>query len=419
MAGKGRTFVIAGAGIAGLTLALALAKFGAGVLVLERNPSIQEFGAGLQISPNARRVLERLGVERFLTPVGFEPAALDVYPFTRTEPVARMRFGPEAQRRFGHPYAVFHRADLAQALYQACKRFANIDILFNVESFDVSTHSRGLAVSADVGDGKKRTARPFAFIGADGVNSRTRTVILGGRAARQSGSVAWRTLVDLDALKDLVDLQDTSLFLGPGYHAVIYPLPHRSQANVALFTPAPESLAFADERPGRIRLPRSHRDSAMFRRLIEAAGENWTRWPMATVNLSDWHHGAVGLIGDAAHAMLPFQAQGAAMAIEDAAILAPFLMTEPDAPTAFQRFHSIRAPRVSRVATVSARNGRIFHMRWPFSMARDLVMAQRADTAHLDQLSWLYGYDPTPDVSLPARGRSRPARHNRHPMPPQ
>lgn len=419
MAGKGRTFVIAGAGIAGLTLALALAKFGASVLVLERNSAVQEFGAGVQISPNARRVLERLGVERFLAPVGFEPEGLDVYSFMRPEPVARMRFGEEARRRFGNPYAVFHRADLAQALYQACKRFANIDILFDVETFDVTTHTRGVTVAADIGKGKKRTARPFALIGADGVNSRTRTVVLGGKAARQSGGVAWRTLVDLDVVKDFVDLRNSSLLLGPGYHAVLYPLPHRGQANVALFTPAPESLTFANEKPGKIRLHRSYRDSAMFKRLVDTVGDNWARWPMATVSLSEWHEGSIGLVGDAAHAMLPFQAQGAAMAIEDAAILAPFLMTEPNAPTAFERFHSIRAPRVARVAAVSARNGHIFHMRWPFTIGRDLVMAQRSETAHLDQLSWLYGYDPSPDVSLPSPGRARAAHHNRHTTPPQ
>lgn len=132
MSGTGRAIYIAGAGIAGLTLALALAKFGAHVVVLERNKAIQEVGAGLQISPNARKALNQLGLDKALHAKSFEPSGIDVYPFRAKKPLVTLTLGAEVARRYGAPYAVMHRADLVEVLFKACKRFANIDILFGV-----------------------------------------------------------------------------------------------------------------------------------------------------------------------------------------------------------------------------------------------------------------------------------------------
>ena len=117
-------------------------------------------------------------------------------------------------------------------------------------------------------------------------------------------------------------------------------------------------------------------------------------WPLYTVETRTWHSGNIGLIGDAAHAMLPFQAQGAAMGIEDAAVLAPLLMTEPTAEAAFARYEALRQARVARVPAPRAPMARIFHMPWPLSIARNLVIAAQGSTGHLRRLDWLYGYDP-------------------------
>src|SRR3569623_680319 len=140
---SGRTIYIAGAGIAGMTLALALAKFGATVVVMERNKKVQEVGAGLQISPNARRVLNQLGLDKAVAAKSFEPAASDGYPFRAKRPLISLDLGPVMRQRYGVPYAVMHRADLADALYRACKRFASIDLLFGIMSFDAVNHARG------------------------------------------------------------------------------------------------------------------------------------------------------------------------------------------------------------------------------------------------------------------------------------
>ncbi len=406
----GRTIYIAGAGIAGMTLALALAKFGATVVVLERNKSVQEVGAGLQISPNARRVLNQLGLERALNQKAFEPKGIELYPFRARNPLTTLRLGKLMTERFGAPYAVMHRADLAELLYRACKRFANIDMLFGVRNFDVVSHARGVSTIVDEAVGAARSTSAFAFVGADGVNSHTRIDVLGGEPAEYSGAIAWRTTLPAAALAGVVSADSVSLLFAPGYHAVCYPLPHRKQINVALFAKEKEERAFGDHPPREPKLPWSMLSSRQFDAIMAAAEGAWGYWPLSTVKTETWHQGGIGLVGDAAHAMLPFQAQGAAMAIEDAAILAPLLMTEPDAESAFARYAAIRQPRVERVRKLANGNAFAFHLEWPFTIGRDLVLALQGSTGHVKRLSWLYGYDPAPEplIAAPPRAAKQP-----------
>ncbi|HEY9010524.1 MAG TPA: FAD-dependent monooxygenase [Devosia sp.] len=408
MSGTGRTIYVAGAGIAGLTLALALAKFGAHVVVLERNKQVQEVGAGLQISPNARKALNQLGLDKALHARSFEPRGIDVVPFRAQKPLVTLKLGDEISRRFGAPYVVMHRADLVDVLYRACKRFANIDMLFGVRSYDVVSHARGISVTVDEADGKSRSARAHAFVGADGVNSQTRTDILMGEKATYSGHVAWRTTLPIEALKGAVAGDRTSLLLGPGYHAVCYPLPYRNRINIALFAREKEETAFG-KTPDAPKLPWAMLKSPQFEAIRKAAEGAWGYWIMSTVSAQRWHEGGIGLIGDAAHAMLPFQAQGAVMAIEDAAILAPLLMTEPEAESAFARYEALRRPRVERVARLSRSNGFAFHLEWPFTIARDAVIAAQGPLGHLKRLGWLYGYDPAPEPAIAAPPRTTTA----------
>ncbi len=406
MSGNGRTIYIAGAGIAGMTLALALAKFGATVVVLEKRDAVQEVGAGLQLSPNARKILNRLGLDKALAAKAFEPGGIDVYPYAARKPLVTLELGKVVEEMFGAPYAVMHRADLAEVLHRACKRFANIDMLFGVRSYDVVSHSRGVSVTVDEADGKSRSARAFAFIGADGVNSRTRTDILMGPAAVYSGMVAWRVTLPQGTLGDILSHDRTSLLWAPGYHAVTYPLPHRKQVNVALFAKVKEAVAFGSAQPRAPQLPMAVIKSRAFQAIREAAGETWGYWPVSTVSAPTWTEGSVGVIGDAAHAMLPFQAQGAVMAIEDAAILAPLLMTEATSESALTRYAALRQPRVDRVRKLSNSNGFAFHLEWPFTLARDAVVKLQGTRGHLKRLEWLYAYDVAPDPQgIPAAPR--------------
>jgi len=410
MPGSGRTVYIAGAGIAGLTLALALAKFGATVVVLERNKAIQEVGAGLQISPNARRVLNQLGLDRQVAAHSLEPSGIDVFPFRAKRPLTTLALGRHMLERYGAPYAVMHRADLADVLYRACKRFANIEIAFGVRSFDAESHARGVSVTADEADGTSRSTRAFAFVGADGVHSRTRTELLGGPEEIYTGTVAWRTTLPMTDLHGAIAPDRTTLLFGPGYHAVCYPLPHRNQVNIALFAREKPGSAFGPNPPRQPHLPWAALPSEHFRIITEAAKGAWNYWPLFRVETDVWHRDGIGILGDAAHAMMPFQAQGAAMAIEDAAILAPLLITEPDAASAFARHAALRRQRVARVRKQSDFNGFAFHLEWPFTLGRDAVLAMQGPRGHFRRLDWLYGYHAAPEAPIEAPPRSESPR---------
>lgn len=388
--GTQRTVYIAGAGISGLTLALALAKFGVRVIVIERNAEISAFGAGLQISPNARHPLDALGLSQALSEKSFTPEGIDIYPDGRTRPLQTLTLGKTAQDRYGAPYAVMHRADLADVLFAATKRFANIEVVFGVEDFAVTAQERAVEVRFTEAGRIARKGTGFAFVGADGVNSATRTKILGAPPAAYSGKIAWRTLVPPAALEDLVAHDRTSVLMGAKHHLVIYPLPHRDAVNLALFTEERErglQAAMLRRTPGL--KPGSDTRLAA---ILERAGESWTPWVLATVKTPVWHKGPVAILGDAAHAMLPFQAQGAAMGIEDAAILAPLLASSPSAGHAFGRYETLRRPRVEKVQALSAKNGRIFHMRWPATLARNAVIRAQGPHGHFARLDWLYDY---------------------------
>ncbi|HWU17123.1 MAG TPA: FAD-dependent monooxygenase [Devosia sp.] len=392
MTGNGRTFFIAGAGISGLTLALALAKFGANVTVLERNAAPSEFGAGLQISPNARRILDRLGLDEAIAANSLEPAGIDLYPPRAKRPLMTLELGAIMRQRFGAPYAVMHRADLADALHKATRRFANIDILYGIRSWDTVPQANGVTITIEDANGQTRSLRGDALIGADGVHSKTRTTLLNGPPATWRGRVAWRTLLPFEVLAGQIALDRVSVLFAPNYHAVCYPLPHRQQVNIALFATASNRDELPDQ--GTPHLPR--RRPARLEAIRAAAGQSWTPWPLYTVDSPAWHRENIGLIGDAAHAMLPFQAQGAAMGIEDAAVLAPLLIEEPNAAASFAKFDAIRRPRVERVAKVSRSNGKIFHLPWPLSTARNLVISAQGPRGHLKRLAWLYGHGAQP-----------------------
>ena len=186
MPATGKTVYVAGAGIAGLTLALALAKFGTHVIVLERQATVSEFGAGLQVSPNARRILDRLGLSDAIAAASLEPEGLDLYPPRTDKPLTTLQFGTVMRERFGAPYTVMHRGDLAQVLHAATRRFANIDIQFNISEWSAEANDTGVTLTMR-GEGGTPTisaTRPAQACSEAPCRS--------GSARRPAPSAAWR-----------------------------------------------------------------------------------------------------------------------------------------------------------------------------------------------------------------------------------
>ena len=181
MADSSRLIAIVGAGISGLTLALALARNGVRSVVLERQPEIEEFGAGLQISANARKALNNIGLEKQLGDVSFLPEGINIYPFGADRPLITLKLGELARTKFGAPYAVMHRADLASSLYRECKKYPDIDVRFSVDKTEIIEDADGASVSFASDTEKPTTIKAFAVVGADGVGSNVRTNVLDGR----------------------------------------------------------------------------------------------------------------------------------------------------------------------------------------------------------------------------------------------
>lgn len=394
-----RTIYIAGAGIAGMTLALALSKHDFHVIILEKTHSPTTEGAGLQISPNARHVLNDLGLNQAMNEFGFETKAIDIYPHMHKKPLVSLELGDAIEQRFNAPYCVIHRTDLFGLLFDACKEHNNIQFFFGVKTFDMEAHARGVSITFELATGEVQNTRAHAFIGADGVHSQTRRKILKGPDAIYSGYVAWRTLIPASMMHNQLNLEHTSLLWGPGYHTIAYPHPNRHVINIALF--AKEKLS-PDTRVQQVNTPSLAGKNIKCPRLkaiFIAAEGAWQKWPLNAAKTSEWHRGPIGLIGDAAHAMLPYQAQGAAMAIEDAAILAPLLAAEENATSALSKYQKIRQNRVTKVVNTAAKNGSIYHMEWPFSLARDIVVSAEGPRGHFKRLAWIYGYNPLEEFS--------------------
>lgn len=383
--------VVAGAGIGGLTAALCLARAGRKVLVLERAPAIEEVGAGLQISPNAGRVLDGLGLAPALESVALEPEAFNIRRVADGATLARLLLAG-ARERWGAPFRVFHRADLQQVLLHVARAHSAIEIRTNARVGDFE--EEGGVVSLRVhGPSGAEDIEASGLVGADGVRSSVRAVLV--RAPKDApvyaGHTAWRALIPAAALPAGLRRRETQLWLGPGAHVVHYPLRDAGIVSAVviiesrLFNPAStlDGATLAHETGF------THW-SAELRALLDAAPE-WRRWPLyARPTLSQWSRGRVTLLGDAAHPMLPFLAQGAAQAIEDADALGRACAVGGALDEAFAAYEQQRRTRATRVQTASRRQGAFLHAGGLFGAARDLAIRALGDDRMLSRNGWLY-----------------------------
>ncbi len=386
-----RTAAIAGAGIGGLTAALCLARSGWKVEIFESASRLSETGAGLQLSPNAMRVLDSLGLKEKLTANAFLPEAIEVRQWRSGRILSAEKLGDVTCQRWGAPYYHVHRADLQNVLVNAVsERGIPLHLGHSIE--DVQSGTRGTEFV--LGNGQARNAA--LLIGADGIHSRIRERLWGRQNARFTGHVAWRLLIPSALLPADSIRPVASLWMGPGAHFVHYYVRGGNWLNCVCVVEQPDWREESWTVPGdKAELKKAfegwHPQIGML--LAAADPGQCFRWALFDREpMPHWSKGSVTLLGDACHPTLPFLAQGAAMAIEDAAVLASCLQSTDDISSALQRYELRRRSRTARVQRTSRRNARIYHMRGPMAWVRNLALKTGlASTRKITD--WLYSYN--------------------------
>jgi salicylate hydroxylase len=393
-----RTLVIAGAGIGGLTAALAVARQGWRVIVLEQAERLEEAGAGIQLSPNASHILTALGLNERLAPHVAVPEEVTVAHARSGRVMARIPLGPAAAARYGAPYWIIHRGDLQATLREAVEAHPGITLRLGAQVDDFAIHGNGITVAALTREGTIEE-NGTALLGADGLWSRLRGRLGHREPPRFAGRSAWRALVPADAVAGEFRRQTVHLWLGRGGHVVHYPVKGGRLINVVAImgddwrepgwgTPVHRSEVLSCFGKDAWRGPL---------RDLMSVPDRWLKWALYdAAPLSYWSRGPVTLLGDAAHPMLPYLAQGAAMGIEDAAELGRCLGDEPDDPAAaFGRFEQRRRRRAAQVQRAAHRTGSLYHWRGVGGLIRTIAFAILPGDRLLDRYDWIYGWKQT------------------------
>jgi salicylate hydroxylase len=401
----GLEIAIVGAGLGGMSAAIALRRVGHRVIVLERAPALGEVGAGIQIAPNAARLLLGWRVMDKLAPRSVAAEHSNRRRWQDGRLLGSFELGDLAVERYGSPYLCQHRADLHAALLEVATQTDG-------EGPPVELQLGRAVTTADPGDQGRRPRLRFSdgsahetdcVIAADGIDSRVRDSIFGPSGSPLTGQITQRMIIPLNSVDPIPALAalwaspDLNIWLGPNRHAVMHPV--RGRAGVYLgVTTATDSPEHAAElaRTGHDQLLASLRDWDPCLQQMVATADGVTSWPLNDRDLApEWQAGRVCLIGDACHAMLPFQAQGAAQALEDAAVLAEELGgIGPDGvTTALSRFVERRQPRAQQVLDASRGNGDLFHLPdGPDQQARDAQLAE--GLGDFRAYLWLWAAEP-------------------------
>jgi 2-polyprenyl-6-methoxyphenol hydroxylase-like FAD-dependent oxidoreductase len=382
-------FLISGGGIGGLAAAYALARQGFPVRVFEQSPEFREVGAGIQLGPNVFRMLEKLGLKDAVLADAHRPPAQEMRDALTGKLITNIPLGESFAKRFGQPYAVTHRADIHGTFLQACQssNLISLETSRRVDGYE----DHGDHVAVTLNNGEHVTGR--ALIGCDGMWSKIRDRIVGDGTPRVSGHIAYRGVLKRADVPDDLWRPDVVLWAGPRTHFVHYPLRRGELYNlVAVFHSDHYEEGWNAEGAKDVMWQHFKMQVPQVTRMLERI-ETWRMWVLCDREpVKDWSKGRVTLLGDAAHPMLQYLAQGACMATEDAVTLAEKVADAPDDPAAaFNAYTQERYLRTARTQIMARVYGEFYHARGVTAELRDMAVGGRTVEESYDGIAWLYG----------------------------
>ncbi len=382
--------LVAGGGIGGLSAALGLARQGLRVMVLERAARLGEIGAGIQLGPNAFHAFDYLGIGETARAAAIYIDRLLLMDAMSAEEIVSIPLDAPFRERFGNPYAVVHRGDLHGVMVRACQEHPLVDLRTSSEV--VGYEQAGDIVQVLLASGER--VEGVALIGADGLWSKIRQAIVGDGAPRVSGHTTYRSVIPVEQMPEELRWNAATLWAGPKCHLVHYPLSGWKVFNlvVTYHNHAPEPVAGMPVPTDEVMAGFEHVHPKA--RQIIRHGTDWKKWVLCDREpVMNWVDGRVALLGDAAHPMLQYFAQGACMAMEDAVILSVECGRTPDdLPGALRRYQDHRRLRTARVQLQSREIGtHIYHPAGAHAALRNQIMRSKSATDWYDTIQWIYG----------------------------
>lgn len=382
--------LVAGGGIGGLATALGLAQAGASVLVLEKAPALGEIGAGIQLGPNAFHAFDYLGIGEAARQMAVYVDALRLMDALTGEEIAHIDLGDAFRARFKNPYAVVHRGDLHGVLLRSCREHPNIEL--KVSSEVLSYDQDGASVTARLASGD--AVAGSLLVGADGLWSNVRRQLVGDGPPRVSGHTTYRSVIPTEEMPEDLRWNAATLWAGPKCHIVHYPLSGWKVFNlvVTYHNDAPEPVAGKPVSEEEVMEGFRHVNERA--RKIIRHGRDWKLWVLCDRDpVENWVDGRVVLLGDAAHPMLQYFAQGACMALEDAVSLSHMLSSfRDDLKQALEAYRTQRVVRTARVQLQSRAIGEhIYHPAGAHAEVRNAIMRAKSSEDYYGHLAWLYG----------------------------